>query len=399
MHAIYSMGLSPKVDEFRRSKSSRRDGSRYSIHNCYYFKNMALRDSIQLYFNMLVVILFILLYIHDLSLVMQHEGESSNMNLRSSLHRSDLLDGEIGTHSPPNQPSLRISGDAEKKAASMRKGYGGKGDKIHLGGFIPTDQSSRSNGTWNFMMGHLGIKSVLDVGCGVGVSAKYFRDHGARVKCIEGSHDAVSKSLLPSDAVVEHDFTRGAYWPEETFDAAWSVEFVEHVGRQFQKNYFPAFRRAAMIFMTASTSGGHHHSEIRPHWWWKAKMEAAGFIYSDELTEIIRLNAQNDRSPGVPFYGQYIKMNMMVFINQKVASRPEHQHLVSGHGCKWDNALIPCDKRFKWFNSDVDTPSNNHQALLQCEHKREAMAQFNSMAWAGGPWNCKPNPDFRPNNN
>ena len=94
--------------------------------------------------------------------------------------------------------------------------------------------------------------------------------------------------------MVEHDFTRGAYWPEETFDAAWSVEFTEHVGRQFQKNYFPVFRRAAMVFMTFSSTGGHHHSEMRQEWWWVAKMQAAGFVYSEELTKIIRANAELD---------------------------------------------------------------------------------------------------------
>jgi len=59
----------------------------------------------------------------------------------------------------------------------------------------------------------------------------YFKKNGAKVLCVEGSHDAVMKSLLPPDLIVEHDFSRGPWWPEETFDAVWSVEFLEHVAR------------------------------------------------------------------------------------------------------------------------------------------------------------------------
>ena len=136
----------------------------------------------------------------------------------------------------------------------------------HLPHFTPFQQ-------WNFILGHIGVKSVVDVGCGVGFSTTYFRDRGARVLCVEGSHDAVSNTLLPLELVVEHDFSRGAYWPEQLFDAAWCVEFTEHVGRMYQQNYFATFRRAALIFMTASPTGGWHHVEQRDSWWWIARME------------------------------------------------------------------------------------------------------------------------------
>jgi cyclopropane fatty-acyl-phospholipid synthase-like methyltransferase len=100
------------------------------------------------------------------------------------------------------------------------------------------------------MLGPLAIHSVIDVGCGKGLSTSYFQDRGARVLCVEGSHDAVQKSLLPAPFIVEHDFSRGPWWPSDTYDAAWAVEFTEHVGRQYMPNYMPIFRRAALIFVT-----------------------------------------------------------------------------------------------------------------------------------------------------
>ena len=83
------------------------------------------------------------------------------------------------------------------------------------------DQMGISENLWNWMMGPLAVKSMLDIGCGKGVSTEYFHRHGAQVLCVEGSHDAVTQSLLPTENIVEHDFSRGPWWPENTYDIAW----------------------------------------------------------------------------------------------------------------------------------------------------------------------------------
>ncbi len=46
------------------------------------------------------------------------------------------------------------------------------------------------------MKGPLGIRSVIDVGCGRGISTLYFLNNGADVMCIEGSHDAGVKTFV-----------------------------------------------------------------------------------------------------------------------------------------------------------------------------------------------------------
>lgn len=81
---------------------------------------------------------------------------------------------------------------------------------------------------------------------------------------MEGSHDAVEHTLLPDPVsqIVEHDFSRGPYWPEETYDAVWSVEFLEHVGRNFQHNYIQAFRKSALIFVSHSHWGGWYVQQL-----------------------------------------------------------------------------------------------------------------------------------------
>jgi len=110
-------------------------------------------------------------------------------------------------------PSIRVQNDGEEVERGI---YGGKGDKKHLGGFTEYDGYGVSPAVWKHMISDYGIKSVVDLGCGKGVSTLWFHLHGAKVLCVEGSHDAVKQTLLPDPRtqVVEHDFSRGPYWPE-----------------------------------------------------------------------------------------------------------------------------------------------------------------------------------------
>jgi hypothetical protein len=126
-------------------------------------------------------------------------------------------------------PSIRT--DNEGSAFVQRSIYGGAGDKKHLGGFTDIDTAGISPRAWKWMVQRLNIQSVLDVGCGRGISTTWFHFHGVQVLCVEGSHDAREKTLLPDPdtQMVEHDFARGPWWPGRTFDAVWCVEFLEHV--------------------------------------------------------------------------------------------------------------------------------------------------------------------------
>jgi 2-polyprenyl-3-methyl-5-hydroxy-6-metoxy-1,4-benzoquinol methylase len=274
------------------------------------------------------------------------------------------------SQSPPPMPSIRVNnGESSANSAfalRKQKGYGGEGDGLHLGGFkvAGLDHEGISNNTWNYMMGKLGVKSLVDLGCGIGVSSNYFRENGARVLCIEGSHDAVEHSLLPATSIVEHDFTRGPWWPQETFDALWCVDVLEHIGRQYFENIVPTLKKSAILFLSISNNGGWHHVEVRQSWWWKAKLESLGFVYSQDLSKQIRdvALATSVRNSG----GRIIR-RMQVFMNPVVASLPEHAHLFSGDGCLFEkNREVPCDTRFKWF-SKTDVVPARFQPLLNCE--------------------------------
>lgn len=247
---------------------------------------------------------------------------------------------------PPGQavnlPSVRI----EKKAVDQeRKIYGGAGDQQHLGGFTDLDLAGVSPAIWRQMLTEFGVHSVLDVGCGRGTSTAWFALQGCRAQCVEGSHDAVEKNMfrkIVPNGVVEHDFSRGPWWPGQTFDAVWAVEFLEHVGVQYQYNYVSAFRKAALLFVTSSQWGGWHHVEVHGDAWWIRKYESYGFKYDLQLTNLVRATARaemndantNQTAPnGKPYNAQHIWMTMKVFVNPVVAALPEHAHLFPEHGC------------------------------------------------------------------
>eukprot|EP00591_Stephanopyxis_turris_P009576 CAMPEP_0195525506 /NCGR_PEP_ID=MMETSP0794_2-20130614/25992_1 /TAXON_ID=515487 /ORGANISM="Stephanopyxis turris, Strain CCMP 815" /LENGTH=357 /DNA_ID=CAMNT_0040655985 /DNA_START=121 /DNA_END=1194 /DNA_ORIENTATION=- len=236
-----------------------------------------------------------------------------------------------------NLPSIRVEDAVVDK---MRKNYGGKGDKAHLGGFSEMDPGGINPHLFKHMVTDIGVHSFLDIGCGRGFSTSWFYMHGVDVLCAEGSHDAVERSVLPDpdNQVVEHDFSRGPWWPEKTYDVAWSVEFLEHVSIQFQYNYIQAFRKAALIFATSSSGGGWHHVEVHKKEWWIQKYESYGFQYSETLTNQVKNWAKEGKKlytgPGGKYYdGFYIRATMKVFINPTVASLPQHAHLFPELGC------------------------------------------------------------------
>lgn len=170
-------------------------------------------------------------------------------SLRSSHHQISYFNPlGVPEGKAQNLPSIRVEEENVDRTI-----YGGKGDKKHLGGFTEIDMAGISPGVWKHAVQNWTVQSVLDVGCGRGISTSWFVTHGLRTECVEGSHDAIERSMVPDKSILtEHDFSRGPWWPEETFDMVWSVEFLEHVNLQFHFNYITTFRKAAIIMVTSS---------------------------------------------------------------------------------------------------------------------------------------------------
>ena len=75
-------------------------------------------------------------------------------------------------------------------------GYGSAGDKQHLGGFGEIDAGGISLGLFKHMISNLGIKSVMDIGCGRGFSTSWFYFYRCDGKCKLFCSSCVRKVVL-----------------------------------------------------------------------------------------------------------------------------------------------------------------------------------------------------------
>ena len=193
-------------------------------------------------------------------------------------------------------------------------------DEGHLGGYILDGAAPGTwcPGVWDWAIHDLGVSSVIDVGCGLGYAAKYFKDHGCRVTGIEGSPTAVRDSAIPGD-VVQYDYCDGPYIPAEAVDLIWSAEFVEHVEERFAGNFLTTFESATrylMITYAAPGQGGHHHVNEQPEAYWLDRMSEIGFQKDAVLTSQARALVGDH-----PKIGKHFRARGLVFVNEP-ASRP-----------------------------------------------------------------------------
>jgi SAM-dependent methyltransferase len=191
----------------------------------------------------------------------------------------------------------------------------------HLGGYISAkhpralelgmehgDSATWTPELWRWIREELQVDSVLDVGCGEGHSAGYFRDLGCRICGIDGSKLAQRDSVIPDEYVL-HDYTTGPWLSGEDYDLVWSCEFVEHVEERYADNFLATFNCAGkFIFMTAAPPGqpGWHHVNCRPPGYWIKKIEPLGFHLDQQLT---------DKARDIARKGHFANMGL-VFVRQ-----------------------------------------------------------------------------------
>eukprot|EP01083_Nonionella_stella_P003263 9295_1 len=202
--------------------------------------------------------------------------------------------------SPSNQIAPQVSSDtSESKRLAQKRDvgdivYGGGGiDPKHLGGFLHNDTKSYERELWEYIIPRYNITSVLDIGCGMGVSTLFFASKIRKyiewnnVLCIEGSHDAIQHSWV-KNITIQHDYSLGPFWPSKVYDLAWSIEFLEHVNASFMDNYMATFKKAKLLLVSASPTGGWSHLNIQKKEYWIEKFESYGFIYDHALTKTCR---------------------------------------------------------------------------------------------------------------
>lgn len=151
------------------------------------------------------------------------------------------------------------------------------------------------------------IETMIDVGCGKGCQVEFARQIGIGAIGVDGDY-----TLKRNVDVIIHDYTTGplVFDPPQTFDLAWSVEFIEHVEEQFSDNFMNTFRLCKFVIATyvpPERPGGYHHVNKKPAEYWIDKFMKSGFEFDKEVTSAVRENSTMAQVPWMKDFGLFFR--------------------------------------------------------------------------------------------
>lgn len=184
----------------------------------------------------------------------------------------------------------------------------------HLGGTSTAgDLDSWFPELWDWLVRDFNVESMLDLGCGVGFTQRWFQERGVHAEgldCRQVLDHHVLRSTHPS-WLQAHDLTTGPLrfrsYPHSTrkpFDLVWCCDVGEHLGGEFVDNLVRTVvdnvEKVVAFCAAPPGSGGHHHVNCQPGEWWVEKFISAGLTFLPVLTEHARYLCPGDaygRSP------------------------------------------------------------------------------------------------------
>jgi predicted O-methyltransferase YrrM len=160
----------------------------------------------------------------------------------------------------------------------------------HLGGNIAEgDPFSFSPNVWNYVITRFAIKSVLDLGSGLGYSSNYFFEKGLKVIAVDGLPENIHHALYPTIRV---DLTESAISCQT--DLVHCQEVVEHIQPEHEDNLLTSLACGRIILMTNALPGqtGHHHVNERETDYWVNRLAEYNCHLLKEDTKRIRAIAE-----------------------------------------------------------------------------------------------------------
>lgn len=163
---------------------------------------------------------------------------------------------------------------------------------MHLGGH--EEETHLDDGALDYLINTMGVKTMVDIGCGPAGMVELARSKGLEVLGVDG--DFVVEHNV--DDIVIHDYQAAPYVPEKSYDLAWTVEFVEHIEEQYIRNFVATMDKCKYVLMTHAFPGqpGHHHVNCQTTEYWAHIMNAFGYsILIDETNAIRAASTMKER--------------------------------------------------------------------------------------------------------
>lgn len=132
----------------------------------------------------------------------------------------------------------------------------------HLGGNIREGNPfTYAPSAWDYVVKRFAVRSVLDLGSGLGHASHYFHRLGLQVIAVDGLQANVRRSIYPSVMI---DLSRTSVFC--SVDLVHCQEVVEHVDERHLDNVLGSLTCGRIILMTNAVpgQGGRHHVNEQP---------------------------------------------------------------------------------------------------------------------------------------
>jgi SAM-dependent methyltransferase len=164
-------------------------------------------------------------------------------------------------------------------------------------------------------------KSVIDIGCGVGLYLSEFERRGLEVCGYDGSKYAV-KNSLPSLGVVKYHDLRRPLDCKRMYDLCLCIEVGEHLRATHARSFIEMLTKLSdIVCFTAAKpgQGGHHHINEQPPQYWEALFNQCGFILDHALTDGVK-KMMRETNP------LFTRGDIFVYENHLVFTKSLHKH-------------------------------------------------------------------------
>lgn len=156
----------------------------------------------------------------------------------------------------------------------------------HLGGNVAEgDPYTFCPKVWDYMLDRFAIKSMLDLGSGLGHCAHYFFRRGVAALAVDGLQYNVDRAVYPTFL---QDLTKAPVTAR--VDLVHCQEVVEHVDAQYIDNVVQSLKCGRYILLTNALPGqdGHHHVNERPFEYWTKLLRDNNCVYLPEDSRRVR---------------------------------------------------------------------------------------------------------------
>jgi 2-polyprenyl-3-methyl-5-hydroxy-6-metoxy-1,4-benzoquinol methylase len=150
----------------------------------------------------------------------------------------------------------------------------------------------------SILIKHFAPKSVIDIGCGIGIYLAEFKKNNIKILGYDGSPAAINGSLVDKKIKL-YDLCKPLKLKRK-FDLCLCLEVAEHLKKNYAKILVNSLSDlSSIIIFTAATPGqgpkSIGHINEQPHKYWQKLFEEKNFKLNKKLTEKIRKEMINKK--------------------------------------------------------------------------------------------------------